>query len=590
MSMTFTARDQLFLEYVNRARLDPLVEAARLLADPNVSASAKATLEFGADGLNRGLAAGTISGQPLQVLAPNDLLRDAAQDHSLWMLDADVFSHTGQGGSTVSQRIAAAGYSVVAPGGTGENLSWQGTTGVMDMDAAVLNHHAGLFGSDGHRRNILTEWFKETGVAQERGLFLANGTNWDASMLTQKFAASGTGVFLTGVAYSDNDANGFYSMGEAIAGVTFAAQGQSTVTAAAGGYALGVTAAANVAVTVTWGAVQLGAVVDLSAGNVKLDLVSGAGGILRLLSSSDLMLGENAVEAQLLGAADLSVTGNAGANLLIGNSGNNTLMGGAGDDILIGGAGDDILDGGTGTNTARYSGQRADYQVVTQNGVTTVTDLRGAGTPLAPFDGTDTVTNVRYLEFADQTLDIAPPPGSVVLSGTVAIREVAFGAVSAAGTAVTFTATSGAVFNTTTDATGAFSFDVPTGTAGTLDIVRNYSTATDKTLIMDDVVQMFRLVAGRIAAGDYDASDIIASDFNGNGEANMADVIDLFRFVAGRATDPSPRYVFVDDAADLGGVAFHTVPLAAPMSIGAMQADLALSMTAILTGDLHGQV
>lgn len=181
-------------------------------------------------------------------------------------------------------------------------------------------------------------------------------------------------------------------------------------------------------------------------------------------------------------------------------------------------------------------------------------------------------------------------PATVTLSGTVSIREVLPGSISAAGTGVTFTASDGAVFNATTDATGAFSFDVPIGSSGTLELVRDYSTAQDKSLIMADVIRMFQMINGRIAAEDFGAQDIIAADFDGDGAANMADVIDLFRFVSGRDTDPSPRYVFVDDADDLSGVTFNQVPLNAPFAIGAMNADLSLSMTAILTGDFNGHV
>lgn len=597
MSTTFTARDQYFLELVNRARLDPLAEAARLLADPDVSQRAKDTLDLGAAGLNRGLAAGTISGLPLQVLAPNDDLRDAALGHSQWMLDADVFSHTGAGGSSAGDRIAAAGYAAPGTFGWGENLSWQGTTGVMNMDAAVLNHHAGLFGSDGHRRNILTDWFSETGVAQERGFFLSQGTNWDASMLTQKFGTVGSDHFLTGVAYADADGDGFYSMGEAQAGVTIAAGAGSTVTAAAGGYALALAPSASVAVTLTWGAVNIGAIVDLSAGNVKLDLVSGAGGILRLLSSSDLVLGANALEGQLLGAADLDATGNDAANVILGNAGDNTLHGGAGDDILQGGAGDDTIIGGSGTDTARFSGNRADYTVTTNTttGVTTVADQRGPGTPAAPHDGTDTVSQVRYLQFADQVLDLTPPPppGQVAVSGTVSMREVTPGAVNPGGTTVRFTATNGEVTQTSTDNSGAFSFNLATGTSGTLEVLRDWSTAApaqDKALNVNDVLRLFNLVAGNVAPANYDATDIFAADYNRNGQANVQDVIDLFRFVAGQPGGQAPQYVFIDQAADHSAVDFANAPLPGAMAIGPLSADLSLSMTAILAGDLNGHV
>lgn len=96
---------------------------------------------------------------------------------------------------------------------------------------------------------------------------------------------------------------------------------------------------------------------------------------------------------------------------LFGLAGNDTLTGGTGDDTLAGGLGDDMIDGGGGGNTALYAGNRADYTINTnqQTRVTTVTDTR-SGTAN---EGTDTVTNVATLQFADigYTIDLPPLSG-----------------------------------------------------------------------------------------------------------------------------------------------------------------------------------
>ena len=109
--MAFSATEQYMLELVNRARLDPQAEADR----------------YGLNDLSRGLST-TITAEAKQVLAPNDFLRQSSEDHSEWMLDNNVFSHTGAGGSSASQRMQAAGYTLTGAWGTGENLSWTGTT------------------------------------------------------------------------------------------------------------------------------------------------------------------------------------------------------------------------------------------------------------------------------------------------------------------------------------------------------------------------------------------------------------------------------------------------------------------------------
>lgn len=87
--------------------------------------------------------------------------------------------------------------------------------------------------------------------------------------------------------------------------------------------------------------------------------------------------------------------GGSGADQMRGNSGNNSLRGNGGNDII---------DGGLGSDTVIFSGNRADY-TITWNGQ--------VGTVVGP-DGTDTITNVEFLQFADQTIAAAPTGGLVV--------------------------------------------------------------------------------------------------------------------------------------------------------------------------------
>jgi Ca2+-binding RTX toxin-like protein len=94
-----------------------------------------------------------------------------------------------------------------------------------------------------------------------------------------------------------------------------------------------------------------------------------------------------------------NVVGGSGADAIAGDGGANALSGADGNDILTGRAGDDLIDGGTGTDTAVFSGNSTDYSIITDAGTTTVSDL-------APQtdgdDGTDTVTTVETLQFADR--------------------------------------------------------------------------------------------------------------------------------------------------------------------------------------------
>ena len=328
--MALGASEQLFLELVNRARLDPLAEAARTGID-----------------LNAGLAPGQLDGRARQVLAPDPALDSTAIEHSLWMLAADVFSHTGEGGSTVQDRILAGGYALEAPWAIGENLAWSGSTGQIDPDAAAARHHQQLYTSPGHRVNLMDGRFRETGIGQELGVFTQSGTDWNASMLTQVFALSADRQFVTGVVFADRDGDLFYDIGEGRGGAVISGPDGRATTAAAGGYALAVAADAAVALSLTLDGITRQVTVDTRPGNVKLDLLADG----TILTSGSLALGAGALDARVLGAAGLALTGNAAANRLTGGAGDDSLAGGDGNDFLLGGRGHDRLETGVGNDT-----------------------------------------------------------------------------------------------------------------------------------------------------------------------------------------------------------------------------------------------
>lgn len=328
-----TAHEQLLLELVNRARLDPTGEAAR----------------YGIT-LDQGLSPGTLAGGSRDPLAPNDLLNDAALGHSSWMLANDVFSHTGAGGSTPSQRMTAAGYVLSGSWTTGENIAWVGTTGSVDLEEFTLAIHRNLFLSPGHRTNMLAEGFREVGIGIDTGVF-TDGGDWNAVMATENFARSGSSYFLTGVIYDDADGDAFYDIGEGQGGVGVAAPGTAgDTTGAAGGYAVAF-AGGTVDVTFSGGGLAGPVVVTVVAGahNAKVDYI-GEG---EILSSVSATLGSGAEHLTLLGTRDIDGTGNAAANTLDGTSGANTLAGLGGADTLLGWAGNDRLEGGTGGDLLR---------------------------------------------------------------------------------------------------------------------------------------------------------------------------------------------------------------------------------------------
>ena len=350
--MPLSVVEQYLLELINRARLDPLAEAER----------------YGAD-LNEGLQAGTIDGEARQILAPNALLGQAAANHSTWMLQTDTFSHTGAGNSTPGARMESMGYSFTGTWTWRENLAWAGTTGSIDTAAAIEDHHEGLYLSAGHRANTFAEEIREIGIAQVEGDFSYQGTRYASSMLTENFASSGSALFISGVAYHDLDRDDFYSIGEGRSGIWLRSGTARDTTEDAGGYALSVTAGAAVSVTVGQGSETLAQLdLDMSKGNVKVDVVTDVDGARSLALSGSAVLVSGIQDATLLGVADLDLRGHDDANRLVGNSGDNYLIGldgfdflsglsgadhlygGAGFDVLHGGNGADLLDGGFGND------------------------------------------------------------------------------------------------------------------------------------------------------------------------------------------------------------------------------------------------
>ena len=255
-----TAQEQYMLELVNRARANPNAEAQR----------------YGIS-LNQGLAAGTLNNSVKQPLVFNSNLIQSSRVHSRWMLDRDQFSHTGSGGSSAGDRMRQNGYQFTGSWTWGENIAWQGSTGVIDATATISDSHEGLFKSPGHRTNLLSDDFREVGIGSLEGEF----DGYNALMTTQNFARSGSSVFLTGFAFTDAVQNDdFYTVGEGLGGLQVEAvrdDGQrfQTTTFGSGGYQLAL-APGNYTVNFSGNGLNQTVQRSVSIGqqNVKLDLAT----------------------------------------------------------------------------------------------------------------------------------------------------------------------------------------------------------------------------------------------------------------------------------------------------------------------------
>ena len=118
-------------------------------------------------------------------------------------------------------------------------------------------------------------------------------------------------------------------------------------------------------------------------------------------SGQDVFIGDGSGDDFSGGGGKDAAFGAGGNDTLDGGAGNDTLIGGDGADDLHGNDGNDTLDGGDGTDTAHFDGNFADYTIsYTALGIV-VTDTVGT-------DGPDTLNNVEFFNFADQTVEAVP--------------------------------------------------------------------------------------------------------------------------------------------------------------------------------------
>ncbi|MEL6967153.1 MAG: hypothetical protein AAGM04_07205, partial [Pseudomonadota bacterium] len=113
----------------------------------------------------------------------------------------------------------------------------------------------------------------------------------------------------------------------------------------------------------------------------------------------------------------------AGDNNGFGDAGHDAIFGGSGNDRITGGVGDDFINGATGSDTAIYSGNRADYIVHDYGASGYVVIDQRPGSP----DGRDALQGIDFIEFADQTVTIGTAvttvsPVALDLNGSGAIE------------------------------------------------------------------------------------------------------------------------------------------------------------------------
>jgi Ca2+-binding RTX toxin-like protein len=330
----------------------------------------------------------------VQPLAFNGNLNESADAHSNWMISADVFNHTGSGGSSPHQRMVSSGYGFTGSWTSGENIAWASLRGPSGLQDEVELLHTNLMNSPGHKANILNGKYQEIGIGFQTGGYLT----WDAAFVTQNFARSGTKAFLTGVAMDDKDGDRFYDIGEGLGGLTVTAVGAggakyTTTTGSSGGYGLALGAGTYTVTFSGGGHASVTKQVTIGSANVKLDLIDPTGGttasspINGTAAANTLSgtAGANTIKGlggndKLYGkAGNDKLYGGTGSDTLVGDSGNDRLSGASGKDRLNGSSGNDILTGGSNADSFRFTGKwGADKITDFANGTDRI-DLRGNG-------------------------------------------------------------------------------------------------------------------------------------------------------------------------------------------------------------------
>jgi hypothetical protein len=254
-----TPEEQLVLEYINRARANPIVEGQRLGIDVH-------------EGLEDDPQNGCYGPEYVGVrppLAMNPALLAIAEGHSEDMYNQNYFSHTDPNGTTAFQRMTNAGYNYIS---AGENIGAGTDMSATDLEDTLMVDSG--YPCRAHRMNLLDIFPYPPPAYYEVGIGYYEGSSGQA-FITQDFGAQvDTSPFLTGVVYNDANGNGFYDIGEGIAGVTITPSSGNyyAVSSSSGGYAFPIPTSGTLTVTASGNGFEpITQTITLTGANIELD-------------------------------------------------------------------------------------------------------------------------------------------------------------------------------------------------------------------------------------------------------------------------------------------------------------------------------
>lgn len=264
--------EQYYLELINRARANPILEAQRQKTNSDV----EVLWELSHHSINLVQMSNQIASIPsVYPLAFNANLLTSARGHASYMLVSNLMSHY-EGTGTTNNPISRANNAGYVVGNVSENVgAYLQSSAVghssMEVDWADAGSlpagyaiEYGMLKPPRHRENlhdwapersdgIYRENYQEAGIGVVNGGYYTNGSV-GPQLVTQDFGWSYDYYsFVTGVAYYDLNGNNFYDPGEGVAGVTVTVDGgpHYAVTTNSGGYTVPVSSEGTYTVRMT---------------------------------------------------------------------------------------------------------------------------------------------------------------------------------------------------------------------------------------------------------------------------------------------------------------------------------------------------
>jgi len=218
--------EQLALELINRARMDPKAESARLKIDLEPS-------QYPYDSIDGSIYI------PKEPISFAKLDNYSASLHNLDMLKRGFFSHTNPDGLSRKERMLRDGHT---PKSAGENIAYFAQNFAFEDKASIIEEfHKNFLKSRGHRITMLAPIVNQVGIALDDQKSSIYKYGYDTVTTTQIYQEMGIRrSHLTGVVYTDEDNDRFYSPGEGYSGVKVSIIGEEYygTSSSSGGYSV----------------------------------------------------------------------------------------------------------------------------------------------------------------------------------------------------------------------------------------------------------------------------------------------------------------------------------------------------------------